>query len=348
MAQAAPPGKLAQAPCVRVPHSLSDHSQCVPLAQAGSFAPPQAAPTPDPAPASAGAHVGHPQGVGLGTYPFKQAIIGQAIPAQMIGPSAIGPSLTRPASLGAQMGQLQGGGPFTVPFGQLGTTQAAVQTVGPSALWASSIGASIGAPASGGGAQVGQPQGKVLGKVPYWHAGRRHMIGGQMVVPPVPPFQPPEPPAALSEPPAAPPDPLRVPPVIVVVPPPLTLPPDGPLPPPATAPPLLVVVVPPLPVAPPVEPPPRLVPSPPAPPAAESTLLEPPAPLDGRPDSLIQLTKSVQATTRLIRLVDIMRIVYPHIVRDGLQQGLCLLFDGPLPSIVQCFRGLRRIVASDS
>ena len=64
------------------------------------------------------------------------------------------------------MGQLQGGGPFTVPLGQLGRTQAAVQTVGPSALWASSAGTSYSAPASGGGAQVGQPQGAVLGKVP--------------------------------------------------------------------------------------------------------------------------------------------------------------------------------------
>ena len=246
------------------------------------------------------------------------------------------------------MGQLQGGGPFTVPLGQLGRTQAAVQTMWPSALLASSVGASSAAPPSGGGAQVGQPQGEVLGKVPYGHAGRRHMIGGQTVVPPVPPLQPPQPPAALPEPPAMPPDPLRVPPVIIVVSPPPALPPDGPLPLPLAVPPLLVVVVPPLPVTPPVTPLPPLVPSPPAPPAAEPPLVEPPAPLDERPESFVQLTKSEQATIGIIRLVNIMRIVYPRIVREGLQQGLCLLFDRPLPSIIQRFRGLQRIAASDS
>jgi hypothetical protein len=338
MEQATPPGKLTQAPCVRAPHSLSDHSQCVPPAQIGSLAAPQAAPTPDPSPASAGAHVGHPQGVGLGTYPFKHAIIGQAIPAQIIGPSEIGPSLGRPASMGAQMGQLQGGGPFTVPLGQLGRTQAAVQTVGPSARWASSIGASNGAPASGGGAQVGQPHGEVLGKVRYWHAGRRHMIGGQMVVPPVPPFQPPEPPAELPEPPAMPPEPLRVPPVIIVMPPPLAPPPDGPLPPPPTAPPLLVVVVLPLPVTPPVEPPP-LVPSPPAPPVAEPPLLEPPAPLDGRPESLVQLAKSDQATIRIIRLVNIVRIVYPTSLETVYSKACASFSMGPCHRSPSVFAG---------
>jgi len=191
----------------------------------------------------------------------------------------------------------------------LGRTQAAVQTVGPSALWASSVGASITLPPSGGGAQVEQPQGAVLARVPYGHAGSGHALGGQTVAPPVPSIQPPIP--ELPGPPATPPDPLCVPPVIVVVPPPL-------------------------------------VSRPPAPPAAEPPLLEPPAPLDERLESLVQLTQSVQATTRPIRLVDIMRIGYPHIVRDELQQGLCLLFGGPMASIVQRFRNLQRIAASDS
>jgi len=215
------------------------------------------------------------------------------------------------------MGQLQGGGPFTVPLGQLGRIHLTVQIVGPSVPWASSAGASNSAPASGGGAQVGQPQGAVLGKVPYGHASIGQAIGGHAIVPPVPSVKPPIPPAELPAPPATPPDPLRVPPVIVVVPPPPALPPDGPLPPTPAAPSLLVVEVPPLPVTPPVEPPLPLVPRPPAPPAAEPPLLETPAPLDGSPESLVQLTKNVQAMTRPIVLVDIMRIANPHIVRDG-------------------------------
>ena len=132
-----------------------------------------------------------------------------------------------------------------------------------------------------------------------------------MVVPPVPPFQPPEPPAELPEPPAMPPDPLRAPPVIAIVPPPL-------------------------------------VPSPPAPPAAEPPFLEPPAPLDERPESFVQPTKSVQATIRLIRIVNIMRIACPHIVREVYSKACAFFSIGLLPSILQRFRGLQRIAASDS
>ena len=179
--------------------------------------------------------------------------------------------------------------------------------MGLSALLASSVGASGVAPPSGGGAQVGQPQGEALGKVPYWHMGRRHMICGQLVVPPVPAFQPPAPPAA-------PPDPPPVPTVIVVVLPPLARPPNETLPPPPTPPPLPVVVLPPLLGTPPLAPPPPLVLNPLAPPAAEPPLLAPPSPLDPRLESLVQPTRNVQAQARPRLLVDIVRIVRLHIV----------------------------------
>jgi hypothetical protein len=171
-----------------------------------------------------GPHMGQPQGSGFGTNPPTQASMGQLTGGQIGGPSFFPPSVAVPPSA-AHTGQPQGSGFVMYPPGQIGMAQGRARQIRPSGPPAS-----FATPASGGGAQMPQPQGSVLGRSPYMHAIAGHAISGHPVVPPVagvPPViaMPPDPPAATP--------PVPIAPAVL---PPTTLPawpPFAPFPPPA-------------------------------------------------------------------------------------------------------------------
>src|ERR1017187_7762958 len=269
-------------------------------------------------PPSKGMQVGQPHGVGLAWQPFKQAIIGHATSGQISGPSVL-LSTGELASTSAQMGQLQGGGPLTYPLGQLGCTHAAVHTTGPSGpresfLISASEMLPTSAPPSGGGAQVGQPHGEVLGTMPYGQLGSAHGRARHIVVPPVPLAAPPTPPAAPPLPPTFPPTPLIVP----AVPPVLTLPPVPGVPPAA---PPTPIVIPPPPIMPPM-----LVVLPPLPlllPPLPPLLLLPPWPPSPRPELSVQATMNTLPEIRLTRIIDVLRIESSEVLLVCLTQAPC-------------------------